>query len=438
MRRLSTIIGLLLILSMGARPAEAASGATLYLAPAAGNFTVGNTFTASVFVNTGGNSINAVEVDLKFPQDRLQVVNPAAGPSIIGVWAAQPAFSNSEGTINLKGGIPSPGISTTAGLVTTITFRVVGVGRAALRFTGASKILLNDGQGTPVLSDTRGAIYDLALPAPEGPFVSTPSHPDPEKWYQDRNPTFLWEKQPDITAFSYVLNDRPIDTSDDIPEGDQTRAQYSGIGDGVWFFHIKARGPSGWGGTTHVQIKIDGTPPASFPIEITPRPRTTNQQPTIYYQTSDNLSGLSHYEIKVVPLDAKSRTQGLTPFFINTDSPYRPPPLSLGAYDVIVRAYDVAGNIHESHEKLSIVPFFYQVLGKEGIAFSGRFTLAWPIVWTAFAFIILLLLLIFYYLYRRHRHHDEALSRGVAHADHPIAEDLKLLAEKQKEYGGKR
>jgi hypothetical protein len=46
--------------------ATKAEGGSLSIFPQTGSFTTGNTFEVSIFMNTGGNNINAVKVDLKF------------------------------------------------------------------------------------------------------------------------------------------------------------------------------------------------------------------------------------------------------------------------------------------------------------------------------------------------------------------------------------
>ncbi len=58
-------------------------GASIYFSPASGTFYVGSTFDVSVFVNTNGNDVNAVRVDLKFDPKKLQVASPTAGKSFI-------------------------------------------------------------------------------------------------------------------------------------------------------------------------------------------------------------------------------------------------------------------------------------------------------------------------------------------------------------------
>ena len=62
------VVGFLLLL-----PAHANAAASLYLAPSSGSFTIGSTFTVSVYVNTGGQAVNAVEANLSFPDLNLSI-----------------------------------------------------------------------------------------------------------------------------------------------------------------------------------------------------------------------------------------------------------------------------------------------------------------------------------------------------------------------------
>ncbi len=79
-----------------------AEGASLYLSPSEGTFFVGSTFDVSIFVNTGKNDINTVQVDLKFDPKKVQVASPSAGKSFISIWISQPSYSNTEGTLSFR------------------------------------------------------------------------------------------------------------------------------------------------------------------------------------------------------------------------------------------------------------------------------------------------------------------------------------------------
>ena len=258
-----------------------AEGASLYLSPSSGTFFVGSTFDVSVFVNTGGQNINAVEVNLKFDPTKLQVASPSSGKSFIEVWVAQPSYSNTQGTMSFIGGTPTPGINTSSGLVSTVTFRAITPGETSVYFLDSSKVLRNDSQGTDILTSKSRGVYNIVIPPPEGPKVYSPTHPDQNKWYQDDNPTFSWEKEEGVTEFSYDISQDPWGTPDNSSEGDYTSVSYSEVEDGLWYFHIKAKKGEIWGGTSHYLVRIDSTSPAMFTPTVEPGEKTTEKQPLV-------------------------------------------------------------------------------------------------------------------------------------------------------------
>ena len=119
----------------------------LFLRPSQGSFFVGSTFDVSIVLDTKGAAINTVEVELLFPSDILQVASPSTGYSIVQVWASPPLFSNKEGKVYFVGGIPSPGIETSNGIVLTMTFRAIAPGEAKIEFGPQTKVLANDALG---------------------------------------------------------------------------------------------------------------------------------------------------------------------------------------------------------------------------------------------------------------------------------------------------
>ena len=299
-------IGVLLILI----PLSAfGGGASLYFSPAAGTFFVGSTFDVSVFINTGGEDVNAVEVNVKFDSTKLQIASPTAGKSFIEVWVAQPTYSNVKGEMNFIGGVPTPGINTSAGLVSTVTFRAISPGETTVLFLASSKVLRNDPEGTNILTSTGRGVYNLGIPPPEGPKIFSTTHPDTNKWYKDNNPTFCWEKEEGVTDFSYSFDQDPKGIPDNLSEGDYTCISYSEVKDGIWYFHVKAKKAEVWGGTSHYLVQIDITPPAIFIPTVEPSPKTTERQPLISFITTDALSGISHYELKYIDITPERKEE---------------------------------------------------------------------------------------------------------------------------------
>lgn len=401
-----------------------AESASFYLSPSSGTFFVGSTFDVSVFVNTEGSSINAVQVDLKFPPDKFQVVNPTTGKSFISVWADQPFFSNEDGLISFKGGVPSPGIKTSGGLVSTITFRAKAPGTAKIYFLDSSKVLLADGKGTDILKTTMVGEYYFIIPSPEGPKVTSPTHPSFTTWYRDNNPSFSWEREQGMSEFSYSLDQDSTGLPDNISEGSQTFKTFNGIDDGVWYFHIRAKKGDAWGKATHYPIRIDSTPPKTFEIDIKKTDDLTGSRFFAYFSTIDLLSGIDHYELSVV--DATDPQAAANPFFVETVSPYKIPYQTRGKYMVLVKAYDKAGNYVQKENIFSIVSPFIS-FNEKGLTIGSLF-LAWWLIYVFFGILLVLLGVATSFLIRR-RNLAATLRREVKEAEKEI-EDVRELEKK--------
>jgi len=377
-----------------------AEGASLYLSPSEGTFFVGSTFDVSIFVNTGKNDINTVQVDLKFDPKKVQVASPSAGKSFISIWISQPSYSNTEGTLSFRGGIPTPGINTSSGLVSTVTFRAISPGLTNVSFSDSSKVLLNDGKGTNVLTSMSRGTYALLIPPPEGPKIFSPTHPDQNKWYKNNNPTFSWDKEEGISDFSYTFDTDAYGTPDNNAEGSYTSVSYSDVKDGIWYFHLKAKKGDIWGGTSSYLVQIDYTPPAAFSPIVYPSANTTEKQPLISFITTDSLSGIDHYEVKYIDV-TQGKEEKATGFFVEAVSPYRLSLLELGRYLVIVRAYDAAGNYQEGTVKIQIFPegFFFS---EKGLHFRG-IIISWVIIFIVALLLLLIIVLIILLAERRRR-----------------------------------
>lgn len=415
-----------------------AENASLYLRPAGGTFSVGSTFEAGVYLNTGGNSVNALRIDLAFPADKLQIVSPTIGKSILSFWVLQPTFSNTNGTVSFQGGIPAPGINTTDGLISNIVFRVVNIGQATVEIRDSSRVLLSDGKGTNILGSRSDAIFSLKLPPSQGPTVVAPRHQDPNKWYQDDNVEFVWDMPQGAVSVSYVLNADPLSIPDDIPEvADKNSVLYNDLPSGTHYFHIKDFTPgAGWGGIGNFVVNIDKDPPAAFPIEVFPRAKTSVHTPTISFDSTDAHSGVDHYTMQVIPLSDGVKNN--TPFFIEVSSPHILYELDFGKYDVVVRAYDLAGNFTESHQRLTISQSLFRNVGSEGLNFRSNIIIPW---WGVYILLFLTggsVIYAAHFAYRKHREVEQKLALGALNlVGNKISERLRLLQQKRDEFNRK-
>ena len=417
-----------LLLALGA------DAATVSIQPTSGTFTVNSTFDVSIYLDTDQESVNALQINLIFPPDLMQLVSPeVSGRSVVQVWTSQPRYNNQQGTVELIGGIPG-GLRTDHGLVATLRFRVRSVGSGTIRFGDQSQVLRNDGKGTNVLTSQSGGLYQFTLPPPAGPLVASETHSEQTQWYASKNTVLRWEIVEKVQGFSYILSRDPTDIPDDISEGDKTSVAYRDLDDGVHYFHIKALREIGWGGTTHFAVKVDTVPPAEFTIEFDPGARTTQLKPIIKFASTDSASGLSHYELKIIPLSSVARDDPNTkPLFIEALSPFVPGELGLGSYDVIVRAYDKTGNYRESTERLKIVKKIFRLIGDQGLEVRHNFILTWPVVWGIFA---LLLAMAGFIAWRVRRwHHQVITQQAVRELPTTVRHQLEELKKYHRRYG---
>jgi len=412
---------------------SAVQAATLLISPTTGTFTAGSTFDVSIFLNTNGQLINAVEVSLAFPADKLQVVSPSTGQSIISLWTAPPSFNNQAGRINLRGGIPG-GINVSNGLIMRLSFRVKSVGSAIVRFLDDSKVLLHDGKGTEVLDQKTNGVFQLILPPPAGPIVASETHPDQAVWYTNPNVFLRWAPESEVDGYSYVLNEEPIDLPDNISEGPKNSVTYTNVADGIHYFHIKALKGGGWGGVTHFAIKIDTTPPAEFPIEVVPGARTVRRQPVLQFASTDALSGLSHYELKLIPLKPQ-KNPAEQPLFIEVASPYVFSALELGKYDIILRAYDNAENYREAVQRLTVVSQIFQIIQGKGLEIKNMIVIPWVWFWLISGLLIILLAFLAWKI--RKWHNQLSVPREKRQLPENIKKQLEELKRYRERYGGK-
>ena len=398
MRKIITIFIILLLASITVSPhgLKAQEGASIYITPVTGTFIVGSTFDVSIFVNTGGASINAIKVDLKFSPLKIQVVNPTIGKSFVSVWISQPSYSNVDGIVSFQGGLPNPGVNTSSGLVSTLTFRAIAPGTGTVSVMDDSHIFLNDGKGTDILNSTGRGAYDIVLPPPAGPEVVSPTNPNEYNWYKNNSPTFSWRKEGGITDFSYSIDKDYLEVPDNISEGDNDSISYENLEDGFWYFHIKAKKNGVWGGVSTYVAKIDTTPPAEFTLSIESNLASiiSAGSPIVNFVTTDALSGIDHYEIKTIPLDKANVTDNVG-FFVETSSPYRPPLNEPGMNKIVVRAFDKAGNWRDASATIRILPYGKFIINREGVNFWVIFLRWWVIALIIVVPLLIILVILF-------------------------------------------
>ncbi len=339
--------------------------ARVFISPPSETVTEGSTFNISVYLDTEGNSANTIDLTVQFPPDKLAIVSPSGGTSLIQVWLQPPTYSNTAGSIHYAGVIPN-GVVTASGLVSTITFKALSPGEADVVIAPESSILANDGRGTEMNTEFGRGAYVIEPQPPGGVTVFSPTHPFPSQWYNNNNPVIQWDRDPGVTDFSYVLDNQPNTIPGDTPNTTGTTAAYQNLGDGLWYFHIKARKAGVWGSTTNFLMQIDTQPPAVFTPVVDLLDGAQNNTALISFFTTDPLSGIDHYEVAVIDNQAPAV---VSPVFVQAESPYQlSVPKTGGSYHVIVRAFDRAGNIRDATVDVVIAAPFIEFLKQHDMA----------------------------------------------------------------------
>ena len=373
-----------------------ASAASFSLSPATGIFTTQNNITVSVDVNTD-QAINGVEGVIQFPTDKLEVVSINKNRSIMSLWVQEPTFSNAGqfGVIQFAAIKLNPGYVGSKGNVIDIIFRVKDIGVANVSFSSGA-ILANDGHGNNLLTYFGSAIFTLmkgavvqqgttAQPAPPAiqPSKQLPSMPQIKYFIQDKagkdvlfniseaEPKWsnlpyakmTWQLPPDIIGVATLFDDNP--NSEPPAESDKIADSMvlPFLTEGKHYFHIRFINNAGAGQTVHLPLLIDLREPKYFSIEFTdtesnsrgifstsaPRPRTM-------FYTEDELSGLNRYEYKINNSD-------WTLLELERDGTFILPKLTPETrHDLMVRAYDNAGNFADAAASIIIEPIIFPVI----------------------------------------------------------------------------
>ncbi|OHA71345.1 MAG: hypothetical protein A3D64_02460 [Candidatus Wildermuthbacteria bacterium RIFCSPHIGHO2_02_FULL_49_9] len=346
----------------------AAEAATLYFSPSSGTHEVGTSFTVSVYVSSADQAMNAASGVISFPSDNLEVTSLSKTGSIFTLWVQEPAFSNSAGTVTFEGIVLNPGFTGATGKAITINFRTKVAGVALLNFSSGSA-LANDGKGTNILASLGNAQFSLGGVAPAAPTVpdattpsvvsgslsapqiSSPTHPDPNKWYAQKDAKFTWPVSSDVTGVRLLVGKMPAAIPAVVYAPAISEKEITNVADGIWYFHAQFRNANGWGEISHFRFQIDTQPPESFKIKFIDGNETENPRPTVVFDTTDSLSGVNYYKIKI----GEGNFFSVAPEIVKTN-PYTLPLQNPGKRNILVQAFDNAENYSVATEEFTIEP----------------------------------------------------------------------------------
>ncbi len=325
--------------------------ATLSISPSASSVSAGNILSVKVVVGTQGKSINNAEGTVQFPSDILDVISISKNSSIFNLWVEEPKFSNLEGKVTFNGGIPNPGYTGENGEILSITFRAKKAGIASVNFSDAA-VRENNGLGTDILSFKQSGTIEVkaaekiedapvaaVVGTPIAPVVSSVTHPDQSKWYNNDDLDLTWVVPSDITAVSTSIGKNPAGMPTVVYNPPIGNKKIPDLEDGIWYFNIRFMNKNGWGATTHFKVQVDTTSPNPFKISFPHGDTSEDPRPIIYFNMTDTTSGIAYYEVKI----GEGTFNRISTSEVSSN-PYSPAPQDPGPHQILVKAVDNAQN----------------------------------------------------------------------------------------------
>tara|TARA_B100002051_G_scaffold109346_1_gene104196 strand:- start:8292 stop:10043 length:1752 start_codon:yes stop_codon:yes gene_type:complete len=341
-----------------------AQAASLSISPSTGVYTSNTTFTVSVNVNTGGQPVNAADGVISFNPNELSVVSVNRSGSIFNLWVAEPTFSNSAGTINFSGGLPS-GYTGSAGRIMTVTFRTKGSGSSRVSFQTGS-VLANDGRGTNILTSMNSANYTIQATAvapepevieyiaaantPSRPIIKSDTHPIDE-WSNKTEAVLSWSLPPDVTSVRTLLNDNPTSVPTKVYDTPISEITLSDLEDGITYLHLQFRNAEGWGRVNHYPLRVDTKAPTSIHISHDENADLSNPTQVLRVVTEDETTDVNRYKVVIDgqdPFEYIDETGSSTVVIEG---------LEPGFKSVIIEAFDQAGNSIVGTYTFTVVSF---------------------------------------------------------------------------------
>ena len=282
---------------------DVAWAATLYLLPQYQSVYQNDSFLVELRLDSENEEINTAEINFKIPSNSLEVLDFNKGGSIFNFWAVEP--ESKEDSISFTGGIP--GGFKGDGLILKINFLAKDVGKAEILFQEDSKVLLNDGKGTPAKLSFLEGNYEIVR-KPEGlPLISSPTHPDQNKWCKGNTLHLHWDLI-DGAEYSFILSQDSLAEPDEIPDKPEGELiwmgdmEYPNLEDGIYYFSLKQKLPGkNWSKKITFRVMIDATPPEEFKPEIGQDPSIFEGKYFLSFATTDKTSGIDYYEVKEAP-----------------------------------------------------------------------------------------------------------------------------------------
>lgn len=280
--------------------------ASLYLQPSSKNLNVGDNLTITIYVESSDQSMNAASGRITWDNSILKYISHSKSGSIFNFWVREPEIEGNE--FVFEGVVFNPGFKGKSGKILTINFKAIKPGEVKIDFI-SGMVLANDGMGTNILKAMYGGSYKVVQAQqreeiivreespitylPPKPIITSPTHPDPNKWYNNSNPIFEWylPSNVDLVKTAYGKNPDLIPYVEYSPP--ISRRKLENIPDGTYYFAVQFENEAGVSEISRFKFNIDTKPPTISEFSLIPDQNSLH----IKVSAKDELSGLDLAEI---------------------------------------------------------------------------------------------------------------------------------------------
>lgn len=296
----------------------------------------------SIKIFPGGEAINAVKVVLDYDPKKIMVEEIITTRS----FCRQDMFiekniDNELGKVSIACGLPNPGFNELYGVVADLDIIPLETGSFDINFGEGTQVLANDGLGTNVLRSAIGGAYQIIdySDSTKNPTnlvsVVSSSHPNSNRWYNNREIKMFWDCKNKEAMHVYAFNKSSyfIPSKDSITK--ERSMNFTVSSDGIYYFHVASFVDGEIGTINHFKIQIDLTPPVFLNVNASDTVISAGDLVRFEFNSSDSFSGLQsdHFYVKI-----NNQT------FLPVTSPLYAPFPKIGNQDVIIRVFDKAGN----------------------------------------------------------------------------------------------
>jgi hypothetical protein len=321
---------------------------TLRLQPEFGVYSVGFEQHFSVVVDTGDESINAVQISLLFNPDVVEVKALETTHSACS-YVIERAIDSDAGTATLSCVI----LQSKGGRGSLPIADVVLVPKRAGTFSivfdkDKTRVLANDGLGTNVLRMSQSGSYQVDAFNPTLPSAAasasftifSPSHPNQSRWYNASIARFVWRGKPN-DVYAYAFDASPITTPSKKHTVQGASIEVPIPGDGIFYFHLQR---ASGGPVAHYRVQADQTPPSIVAIHLSSSTVVAGDVVRFSFDAQDVASGIQqNYYVDLG-----------NHLFLPTGSQLFIPFLQVGDQNMTLRVYDDAGNYSERSQVIHV------------------------------------------------------------------------------------